>query len=76
MQIVENWRSAWRWYSVNCPAMAVALLSTWTALPAEMQATFTPDELKVSAISLIVLGIGGRFIDQKKGGPGEAPDQV
>lgn len=76
MQVVKNWRSAWRWYSVNCPAMAVTLLSAWTALPAEMQSAFSPEELKMSAITLIVLGIGGRFIDQKKGEPGEAPDQV
>lgn len=72
MKIIADWRQAWRWYSVNCPALAVALLSAWAALPEAMQATFTPGELKAAAIFLIALGIGGRFVDQQKKVPTDA----
>ncbi len=76
MKIINNWKQAWRWYSVNCPMLAVALLGCWTALPAEMQAAFTPGELKMTAIVLILLGIGGRFIDQQKHGePNDVADK-
>lgn len=65
MKIIDEWKQAWRWYSVNCPALAVALLGAWAALPEAMQSTFSPGELKAAAIFLIALGIGGRFVDQK-----------
>lgn len=64
--LVPGWRQAWRWYSVNCPAIAVALLGAWAALPEKLQDSFSPLELKAFAITLIVLGIAGRLIDQTK----------
>lgn len=69
MKIIADWKQAWRWYSVNCPAIALALLGCWAALPEAMQQAFTPAELKAAAMLLIALGIGGRFIDQKKAAP-------
>lgn len=66
MKLVSDWKQAWRWYSVNCPALAAALLAAWATLPDVMQNTFTPVELKSAAIVLIALGVGGRFVDQKK----------
>lgn len=63
-RLVAGWHQAWRWYSVNCPAIAVALLGAWAALPEKLQDSFSPLELKVAAIVLIALGIGGRLIDQ------------
>ena len=66
MKMVAEWRSAWRWYSVNCPALAAALLASWSSLPDEWRAAFTQQDLKVAAILLISLGIGGRLVDQKK----------
>ncbi len=66
MKVIKDWRSAWKWYSVNCPALAAALLASWALLPQAMQDAFSPLELKVAAITLIVMGVGGRFIDQSK----------
>jgi len=63
-KLVPDWRRAWRWYSVNCPMLAVALLGTWATLPEKMQDSFTPLQLQCMAIGLIVLGVGGRLIDQ------------
>ena len=66
MKIIGDWKQAWRWYSVNCPMLSVAVLGAWAALPEAMQNSFSPLELKTAAIVLTLLGIGGRFIDQKK----------
>lgn len=66
MKLVPNWKKAWRWYSVNCPLLAVALLGAWAALPEKMQDSFTPAELKAMAIALIVFGVLGRLVDQTK----------
>ncbi len=64
IRLVSDWRRAWRWYSVNCPMLAAALLGAWAALPEAMQSAFTPGQLQCMAIGLIVLGVGGRLIDQ------------
>lgn len=64
IRLVADWRRAWRWYSVNCPMLAAALLGAWATLPEKMQDSFTPLQLQCMAIGLIVLGVGGRLIDQ------------
>lgn len=66
VKLIPNWRQAWRWYSVNCSMLSVAVLAAWAALPEAMQNSFSPLELKASAIVLTLLGIGGRFVDQQK----------
>lgn len=66
IRLIKNWRDIWRWYSTHGMALAVALLAAWAALPEKMQDAFSPLELKISAIALILLGLGGRLIDQTK----------
>ncbi|MDQ7990191.1 MAG: hypothetical protein REI09_11215 [Candidatus Dactylopiibacterium sp.] len=64
IHLVSDWRRAWRWYSTNSMALAAALLGAWAALPERMQESFSPLELKLAAITLILLGIGGRMVQQ------------
>ena len=64
IRLVADWRRAWRWYSVNMPSLAAALLATWAIIPEKMQDSFSPTELKVFAVSLLVLGVLGRLVDQ------------
>lgn len=64
IRMVSNWQRAWRWYSVNMPMLAAALLATWATLPEKLQDSFTPTELKLIALTLVVLGVAGRLIDQ------------
>ncbi len=66
MKLVNDWKSAWKWYSVNSNILAGALVGAWLALPDKMQDSFEPWELKAAALTLIVLSIGGRLIDQGK----------
>ncbi len=68
MKLVNDWKSAWKWYSVNSNILAGALVGAWLALPDKMQDSFEPCELKAAALTLIVLSIGGRLIDQGKKG--------
>ena len=64
MNLISNWRSAWRMFSVQIPALNIAFVSAWSALPAKFQ-----DILPVSwalgiAVAMMVLGIAGRLIQQ------------
>jgi hypothetical protein len=60
MQLVENWRQAWKWFSVQ--AITAALV--WEMLPLETRALL-PDSIEphVSAAFLVIAALG-RVIDQ------------
>lgn len=63
--IVEDWREAYKWISVNCMTMAAAIQGTWVYIPPEMKSTIPPNLVSGVTIGLLVLGVGGRFFKQK-----------
>lgn len=68
MTFVENARNAWRWFSVQAMALAVALQVTWANLPPEMKASIPPQWVTYGTVALMVLGIVGRLVAQPKAG--------
>lgn len=73
LRLVQNWRRFMKWYSMHSMLLTIALLGAWAALPAKMQDAFSPMEIKLMAIALLVLGVGGRLVDQtpRRGQGGE-----
>ncbi len=69
MRLLSEWKQAWRWYSVNCNMMTVAFLGAWATLPDTFQNSFSPTELKMIAIVMVLLSVGGRLVDQTKTKP-------
>lgn len=64
MRLVSDWKSAYRWYSTQAPALTVALLVTWQALPDDLREQ-APHWLQVSVLVVLLLGgIAGRLISQ------------
>ena len=69
MQLVPDWRSAWRWFSVQALAILAALPLVWMALPSDAKG-FLPDNLEPWVLfALAVGGIIGRVIDQQPKAP-------
>jgi hypothetical protein len=66
MRLVEEWRSAWRWFSVQAMALTAAIQLSWTALPDDLKRHFPPRLLTAVSIALLLLGIGGRLVRQRK----------
>lgn len=62
MRLVENWKEAWTWISVQ----AITAAFVWEMLPEETKALL-PDAIEphVSAVFLIIAAVG-RVIDQQK----------
>jgi hypothetical protein len=68
MMLVTNWKSAWRWFSVQAMGAIVALPLVWAALPGDAK-SFLPDGAEPWVLAaLAVAGIMGRLIDQSTTG--------
>jgi len=66
IKLVEDWRNAWKWFSVQSMTIAVSLLGAWELLPADLKATLPGDFTRMLAIVLLAAGLVGRVVDQKK----------
>ena len=60
MKLVENWRSAWKWLSVQFIAAQVV----WQTLPAEATAVIPAEWHGTITLALAVGALVGRMIDQ------------
>lgn len=63
--LVDDWRQALKWLSVQFPALNLAFLGTWSALPAKFQDALPLTWVIGIAAALIVFGVIGRLLDQK-----------
>ena len=66
MKPIPNWRRAWRMFSVQAQASAVAVLGGWQAMPDDLRATIPAGIVVSVSVALLVAGIVGRLIDQPK----------
>ena len=65
MTLVDEWKLAWRWFSVQSMAASAVVLGAWDSVPEELRHAL-PRWLPHSvAIALLVLGIAGRLVKQK-----------
>lgn len=67
MKLVDGWRRAWRWFSVQALAVSGAGAAAWLMVPDDMRAAVPREWLATGAIVLAVLGIIGRLVDQGGG---------
>lgn len=64
MKLVDDARRAWRWISVQCMALALALQGAWEACPDELKTGIPPRTVTIITLALLVLGIVGRLVKQ------------
>lgn len=64
MKLIPEARRAWRMFSVQAQALALALLGTWQTIPDDLKAKLPPSLVYWVAMGLMVLGIVGRLIHQ------------
>ena len=66
MTLIEEWRQAWRWFSMQAMALAAAVQGAWAAVPADMKAHVPAALLTTATIALLLAGIGGRLVKQER----------
>lgn len=65
MRLVDNWRKALGWFSIQIPAVNTAFLLTWANLPPKFQDALPLPWVIGIAVGLLVLGILGRLVKQE-----------
>lgn len=65
MKLVDDWKKAWKWLSVQLPALNLAFLGTWALLPEKFQEALPMPWVIGIAVALIVCGMVGRLVKQK-----------
>ncbi|MEI1709135.1 hypothetical protein V8Q18_06255 [Acinetobacter baumannii] len=66
---VHNWQTGWKWFSNVAFAGIVAVQAFYETLPPELINALPPDTQSKITLSLAVLGLLGRFINQSKPKP-------
>lgn len=66
MNIIPDWRSAWRWFSVQALAIIALLPVVWPTLPPSVTAWVPESWRPWIIVALAIGGIAGRLIDQNK----------
>jgi hypothetical protein len=64
MTLIPNIKQAWKMFSIQAQTINAALLVSWQSLPATFQTILPVQYLIGIAITLLVLGIVGRVIQQ------------
>ena len=71
--MIDNWRKAWRFWSLRLQAAGLAVLAfpdllveSWLFLPAELKAMLPAEYASIVGISLIAAGMIARLIKQRK----------
>lgn len=66
MKLVDNWKSAWKWYSVHIMLVIVALPEIWAYFPQEFKDSLPPHALMYITSVLGVSAILARVFSQEK----------
>lgn len=64
MSLVDDWKSAWRWFSMNCMVIATAIQGAWVYIPDDLRANVPAHLISTVTILLLTLGIVGRLVKQ------------
>ena len=64
MTLIPNIKQAWKMFSIQAQTINAALLVSWQSLPATFQTVLPVQYLIAIAVTLLILGIVGRVIQQ------------
>ena len=66
MKLIDEWKRAYRMFSVQAMAMALAIQAAWPTIPDDLKALLPPHLVHWVSIVLLVAGIAGRMVKQKE----------
>lgn len=67
MKLIDKWKTAWRYWSVQAMAMALALQGVWLSLPEAIRLTLPKWVVTAITSVILILGLIGRITQQEPG---------
>ena len=64
IELVEDWRQSWKWFSTQSMAISIAMLGGWAALPEALQSSIPHKYVIGFSTIVLILGFIGRLIKQ------------
>jgi hypothetical protein len=64
--LVEEWKSAWRWFSMQAMAATVAIQAVWAGLPDDLKRHLPEKLVAALSLGLLLVGLCGRLVRQEK----------
>lgn len=64
LELVPNWKLAWRWLSVHALAVTGVLPGVWLTLPDDWRAAVPAGWLATATVITASLGVYGRLVQQ------------
>lgn len=68
MKLVDDWKSAWRWFSMHALVLAGIIPSVWAEFPPDLKLVIPASLMGIITAVVAVCGIVGRVINQAKSG--------
>ncbi len=66
MKLVDDWRKAWKWFSVHALVIAGILPTVWLELPSDLKASIPPGMMSTITAIIAACGVIGRLVSQEK----------
>ena len=66
MKLIEGWKSAYRFISVQAMLVAGAIQGAWLFVPDDLRASVPQTWMQGITLALMVMGVAGRLVKQKE----------
>ncbi|MEY8027130.1 hypothetical protein [Klebsiella quasipneumoniae] len=66
MKLVDDWKSAWRWFSMHALVLAGIIPTVWAELPADLKTAIPPGAMGTITAVIAACGVVGRLVNQSK----------
>lgn len=66
MKLVDDWKSAWRWFSMHALVLAGVIPTVWAELPPDLKAAIPAGAMGSITAVIAACGVVGRLVNQSK----------
>lgn len=66
MKLVDDWKSAWRWFSMHALVLAGIIPTVWAELPPDLNTAIPPGAMGAITAVIAACGVVGRLVNQSK----------
>ncbi|HCQ8124604.1 TPA: hypothetical protein OL914_000041 [Klebsiella quasipneumoniae subsp. similipneumoniae] len=66
MKLVDDWKNAWRWFSMHALVLAGVIPTVWAELPPDLKTAIPPGAMGAITAVIAACGVVGRLVNQSK----------